>query len=115
LLAADGPNVFGMERRTQQLIARPETKPVYEFIDRHVPSRSTIGFVGAGVSSWDYPLFGPHRDRRVLRFTDARDITYQMMRREGMAGVLFDGVPPPPRLDAVAFPTAWFWYVPARP
>jgi hypothetical protein len=114
VLASDGPNVFDMDRMTQLTIARPETKAVYEYIEGHMSQRSTVGFVGAGVSSWDYPLFGPHRERHVLRFADPQDITYELMRRERMVGVLFDGVPPPPTLDAVAFPAGLFWYVPAR-
>jgi hypothetical protein len=112
-LLGDGPSVFAMDRRTQQAIPRPETKPVFEFVDRRVPEDATIGFVGS-TGSWDYPLFGPYRERRVLRFTDAKDITYELMRKERMAGVLFDDVPPPPTLDAVELPSWPFWYVPAR-
>lgn len=116
LLVEHGPNVFGMDRATQQARIRPETKRVFEYIDRHVPQRATVGFVGAGTASWDYPLFGPHRERRVLRFTDPEDITYELMRKERMVGVLFDTVPPPPALEAVVLsPQRFFWYVRARP
>jgi hypothetical protein len=113
VLVEEGRNTFGMDRRTQQTIARPETKPVFDFIDRHVPREATIGFVGS-TASWDYPLFGANRERRVLRFTDPGDITYELMRKERMAGVLFDDVRPPPTLDAVELPSWPFWYVAAQ-
>jgi 4-amino-4-deoxy-L-arabinose transferase-like glycosyltransferase len=120
LIASDGQgNILSRDRLSQQLITWPEMKRVVDFVDRHVPAGSTLGYVGGAEADpkcgccWDYPFFGAHRERRILRFTDPKRITYNLMRTERMRGALFEcvGRPPLPLRATRLGPGDHFWFV----
>jgi hypothetical protein len=74
--------------------------PVLREIETIAGDRAPLGFVG-GEDSWDYPLFGEHRQRRVVRL-DPATVTYDLMARDRLTGVVFFNVgPPPARLKAI--------------
>ncbi len=72
-----------------------------------------IAFVG-GEDSWDYPFFGSHRARRLIRHDDPAVITYALLRREHVAGAVFANVGTPPRALAATSIGPDYWWVPAR-
>jgi hypothetical protein len=110
-------NVLLLGRVEQQSKARADVVNVSSFLRRRVGAGAPIGLVG-GEETLDYPLFGSRLNRRVVRFADAEEVTYERMRRERLAGVLFSDVgPPPPRLRAVKvrFSAAYWVPAPGRP
>jgi hypothetical protein len=65
-------------------------------VNARMDATASVGYVG-GEDSWDYPLFGEHRERRVVRLKFAQ-VNVTVMAIEGVGGVLFApaGPPPPP-------------------
>jgi hypothetical protein len=60
--------VWSWDRAQQMSISRPGIKPFMSTVDRRLPRDSRVGFVG-GEDAWDYPVFGPSREREVVRAT----------------------------------------------
>jgi hypothetical protein len=112
LLAKSGaPNVFALDRRTQLTVARPEMLGVLKALDAHVGGTEAIALVGSD-DSWDYPFFGAHRERRVIRHDDPTMITYALLRREHVSGAVFANVGTPPS-EVAAIPLGPdYWWVP---
>jgi hypothetical protein len=114
LLGSPGaPNVFALDRQTQMTLIRPEMLGVLKALDTRVGRTEAIAFVG-GDDSWDYPFFGAHRERRVIRYDKPAAIRYALLRREHVAGAVFANVgTPPPRLVAISLGPD-YWWVPAQ-
>ncbi len=81
LVSSGAKNILELDRRTQMTIIRPEMLGVLNALDTHVPSTDAIAFVG-GEDSWDYPFFGAHRQRRLVRHVDPAVDPYELLRRE---------------------------------
>jgi hypothetical protein len=94
LVPRHSPTAFRLNRIEQETRARGEMNPVLRDIERLVGDDAPLGFAG-GEDSWDYPLFGAHLQRRVVRL-DPSTVTYGLMRRDRLSGVVFFNVGPPP-------------------
>lgn len=105
-------NVFTATRLQQMANVRPEMQAIAEQVFRFSPGKR-IGYFG-GEDSWDYPLFGPHRDRYIKRMTSPNDTTYANMAKLRLDGIVFanSGVPPAP-LEYSQMGNDYYW-VPAR-
>jgi Dolichyl-phosphate-mannose-protein mannosyltransferase len=69
VVARDGrAAVWSWGRAAQMSVSRPGIEPFIVAIDRRLPPASRVGFVG-GEDAWDYPVFGPSREREVIRAT----------------------------------------------
>jgi hypothetical protein len=95
-LVVDPPakTVLARDRLSQMTVVRPEMAPVIARVDQTLGPGAPLAFSG-GEDSWDYPFFGAHRERRVVRFANPADVTAAALRRVGVRGVLFANVPPP--------------------
>jgi hypothetical protein len=94
LLVSREDNVFRLDRIRQQTLIRGEMLPVISAVNARLGPADALGFVGSE-DSWDYPLFGERRERRVLRL-EAAHVNVGLMVSQGLAGVLFANVAPPP-------------------
>lgn len=114
LVASGGKTIFDRDRLSQQTIQRPEVLPNVQAVFRLTGPDDAIGFVG-GEDSWDYPFFGAHLNHRVVRFDLPQQVTVDVMKRYGLAGVVFvDEAKPPPGLDAQILSPTGYW-APASP
>jgi hypothetical protein len=87
--------------RVKQLgTVRPEVAQAVAALNARIGEKAPIGFVGPP-DGWDYPFFGPHLERRVLRGLDTTDVTSDSMRRRALAGVVLERTPPPPSVRVV--------------
>jgi hypothetical protein len=86
--------VFGLDRLQQQTLIRPEMHGVLSAMNARMGATAPLGYVG-GEDSWDYPLFGEHRERRVVRLKYAQ-VNIGVMAFYGLTGVLFSNAGPPP-------------------
>jgi 4-amino-4-deoxy-L-arabinose transferase-like glycosyltransferase len=89
------------DRIAQQTIVRDQLEPMLRRAQRDIPPDARIGYVGTD-SSWDYPFFGPERDRHVvrIRIEDLRSTDYrELIEREDLYGVVFAEVDPPAGLE----------------
>jgi hypothetical protein len=112
LVAQGSPTVFQLDRISQQTLIRGEMQPLLREIEAVVGEHAALGFAG-GEDSWDYPLFGAHLRRRIVRLVPAT-VTYDLMARKHLAGVLFSNVGRPPAgLKAIPIGTDYY-LVPAR-
>lgn len=59
-------------RAEAQTIRRPDLRPVFEWVDRHVPANATVG-IRIGTDDPDYPLYGPQLRRKLVPLATARD------------------------------------------
>jgi len=114
LLGARGvPTVFDFDRISQQTLIRTEMDPVLRQLETLVGSDAPLG-AAVGEDSWDYPLFGAHLQRRVVRLNPAT-VTYDLMKRDRLAGVVFFNVGPPPApLKAIPLGTDYYLVRAAR-
>jgi hypothetical protein len=113
-LLLNASNVFHLDRRAQMTIIRPEMRGVLDALDTHVNKNAAIAFVG-GEDSWDYPFFGAHRERRIVRHDSPAAITYALLRREHVAGAVFANVGAPPSSLAAVSLGPDYWWVAATP
>jgi hypothetical protein len=93
LVPKGGRTIFAMNRFEQQTIIRPEMLPVLEAVNRRLGRKAPIGFDG-GDDSWDYPFFGEHHERRVVRVLGPQ-VTPVRMRSMGLKAVVVANLPPP--------------------
>ena len=91
-------SVFRLDRLHQQTIIRPELFAVMKEVKARVGATASVGYVG-DEDSWDYPLFGEHRERRVIRLEPGQ-ASLPIIASEGLAGVLFAYRVPSPTLVA---------------
>jgi hypothetical protein len=112
-LLLNASNVLRLDRTAQMTIARPEMRSVLDALDTHVSKNAAIAFVG-GEDSWDYPFFGAHRERRIVRHDSPAHITYALLSHEHVAGAVFANVGTPPRSLAATPLGPDYWWVSAR-
>ena len=84
-----GANALSRDRIAQMTAVRPEMDTVLRSVRARFGDRAPLAFVG-GEDSWDYPLFGEHRQRHVVRFAGRADP--RGLRASGVRGVLFANV-----------------------
>jgi hypothetical protein len=77
-------------------VVRPEMAAVIRAVDARLGETGALAFVGSE-DSWDYPFFGEHRERRVVRFSSAQQIDRATAAADRVRGVLFANVGKPPR------------------
>jgi len=107
-------SIFRLDRREQMTISRPEVRGVLDALDSHMAKNAAIAFIG-GEDSWDYPFFGAHRERRIVRHNGLTDITYALLSDEHLTGAVFANVGTPPS-NLTATPLGPdYWWVPTVP
>lgn len=112
LSANPSQKALGLGRVEQQAKARPDVVNVVNFLNRRVPDGTPIGLVG-GEETLDYPLFGARLEQPVIRYGTSQEVTRERAEKDGLAGVLFSDVGPPPRgLPARKVPYSSAWWVP---
>jgi hypothetical protein len=85
--------VLAMSRTNQRTIALPQFRPVAATVNQALPGGGTLGFVDGSGNTYDYPLFGPHFERRIVRIY-LEDLTLATIRRERIGAVLCAECPP---------------------
>jgi hypothetical protein len=113
LVGSTAPSIFHYDRRTQMTVIRPELIGVLNALDARIDKSAPIAFVG-NEDSWDYPFFGEHRDRRIVRYDKPAEITYAQLRRDDLSGAVFANVGKPPRPLRATSLGPDYWWVPAR-
>lgn len=108
------PSILQRERLEQQTLNRPEMAVVLTKIDDAVPRDAPLGLVHGG-DSWDYLLFGPRLERRVMPVT-TEEASYETMREKGLRGIVFLNAEPPEGLDAQPLVKGYgdYFFAPAR-
>jgi hypothetical protein len=96
LVNAPAQSALSKDRIAQMTAIRPEMAPVIRAVDQRLGDGGSLGFVG-GEDSWDYPFFGEHRDRRVVRFSGQGQIDPRTAGARDLDAVLFANVGRPPR------------------
>jgi hypothetical protein len=102
------PDVLAGDRVQQQTAIRPDVAPMLRWMNDHVPATADIGFVG-GEDDWDYPLFGAHRTRRVVRLGELGPRPLAALRDRGLVGALFANATPPGSLHGEAIAAGYVW------
>jgi hypothetical protein len=105
------PTVLHRDRLAQMTIMRPEMAGVIAAVDKRLGPAGAIAFAG-DEDSWDYPFFGPHRQRRVLRLRAPATVTRPELQRLGVEAVLFANVPPPQRFPGARQVVPGYWLAP---
>ena len=82
-----------LDRIDQITQNRLDMRPALHRLEDEVPSIAPLGFTGLD-DSWDYPLFGEHLDRRVVRM-DRLSANVEAARRERVTAIVFANVEPP--------------------
>jgi hypothetical protein len=90
-----GESMLARGRLQQYEVSRWPMGSAIDRLTDVIGDTAPIGFVGEN-DSWDYPFFGPHLERRVLRLPPDQ-ATPQRLRAEGLAAIVFADVGPPPR------------------
>jgi hypothetical protein len=103
------PTVLHRDRLAQMTVTRPEMVGVIAAVDRGLGPRGALAFAG-DEDSWDYPFFGPHLERRVVRFRAPARLTEPELRRLGVQGVLFANVPPQRRFPGARQIVPGYWF-----
>ena len=96
LLVEPGLAIVRRDRIQQLTILRPEMARVVRRVDGAMGPGGSLAFVG-GEDSWDYPFFGEHRERRLVRFAGPAGVTPARIARARVDAILFANVGPPPR------------------
>jgi hypothetical protein len=65
-----GSDVLTMYRADQMSLIEPDRAQVIRAVDREVPKGGRLGYIGSE-DSWEYPYFGPHLDRKLVKLTTA--------------------------------------------
>lgn len=88
-------NVADWSRLEQMTFYRRDVAPVFAALDRALPADAPLAVV-ANEDSWDYPVFGPRRERRVTRIAAPASAVAAIAEYD-VAGVLYldVGAPPP--------------------
>jgi hypothetical protein len=111
LVAPGAPNVFDWTRTEQMTVVRPDMAPVIDEVNQMVGMHARIG-MAAGGNSWDYPFFGAHRTRYLVRFLYPQEATAAVMRRDHLVATVFLDVGEPSRsLHPIELGTGDRWLV----
>jgi hypothetical protein len=97
LVTPPAPTAMAKDRIDQMTVLRPEMAPVIRAVGQRIGDRGALAFVGSE-DSWDYPFFGEHRERRVIRFSSPAQIDPAKAIADRLRGVLFANVGRPARL-----------------
>lgn len=109
LLPPEGtPWAPAKNRVQQQTVNRPDMAPVLRWMQANVHGTAPIGFAG-GEDDWDYPLFGAHRSRRVVRLGALGADPQATLRKQGIVGVLFVNTPVPADLVGTTVAPGYAW------
>jgi hypothetical protein len=101
------PSFLGLDRISQMTYNNnPDLGPALRRLQRMLPATAPLGYIGSG-DTWDYPLFGEHRERRLVRLQQ-HVVTQSQMRQDHVAGVFFAYVSPPPNLGAVQLAPGYY-------
>jgi hypothetical protein len=103
--------VLHRDRMAQVTVMRPEMAAVIAAVDDRLGPRGALAFAG-DEDSWDYPFFGPHLQRRVIRFRAPARLTQPELRRLGVGAVLFANAPPPKRFPGARQVVPGYWLAP---
>ncbi len=106
------PSVLQRTRLDQMTLPRPEMAEVLTQLDKAVPSDAPLGLV-RDEDSWDYPLFGPGFERRVVPLAPEQ-ATRATMRQEDIRGIVFLNQDRPEGLDAQPLADG-YWFAASRP
>jgi hypothetical protein len=101
------------DRIAQMTVLRPEMTTVVRTVQGRVGSRDALAVV-ADEDSWDYPFFGEHRERRVVRFTSLASATPLALHRMRVRAVLFENVGRPARAFHARQIQRGYWLAPVR-
>lgn len=104
------PTVFALDRVAQQTLPRPEMGAVLAELNARVDPTAPLG-VHADEDSWYYPLFGEDLERRIVPL-EPGDLNRATIRRDGLGGILFANLPPPPELEAVEIAPGYWLLTP---
>jgi hypothetical protein len=107
------PSSLALDRIAQMTYKNyPDLGPALRRLQRMLPATAPLGYVGSA-DTWDYPLFGEHRERRLVRLQE-HVVTQSLMRHDHLAGVFFAYVTPPPDLVAVQLYAGYYLALPRR-
>jgi 4-amino-4-deoxy-L-arabinose transferase-like glycosyltransferase len=101
------------DRIAQMTALRPEMTTVLRTVESRIGPRDALAVV-ADEDSWDYPFFGEHRERRVVRFSDLASATSPALRRARVRAVLFENVGRPARTFQARQIERGYWLAPVR-
>jgi hypothetical protein len=116
LLVNEGaPKATQKDRIGQMTVLRPYMARVMRGVDRDIGPRGALAIAG-DEDTWDYPFFGAHRERRVVRFSSLAAMTPTALRAARVRAVLFADVGrPTPAYRAQARQLArGYWLAPVR-
>jgi 4-amino-4-deoxy-L-arabinose transferase-like glycosyltransferase len=109
-----GPeSVQHMDRISQMTTARPDVDTVAHSLERLLRHDETLAFVGTEDSA-DYPYFGEHRQRRVVRFAAPPAPSAAELRATGARVALFANTDPPPAALRPEMILPGYWFVEVR-
>jgi hypothetical protein len=91
-LAGSTP-VWRLSRSRAQTLTRPELSAVLVEVERRIPERAHVGVL-LGEDDWDYPLYGPSLDRRLVSLP--RLHTLAEAERRGLRWVVVGVIRPGP-------------------
>ncbi|MFL5839325.1 MAG: glycosyltransferase family 39 protein [Thermoleophilaceae bacterium] len=97
---------FELTRHQQLAINRGEMARVLDVVEARIGPTAPLAFVGSR-DAFDYPFFGPHLERRVIRLDHAYELTQERMRRLGVRAAVLCNVAPPPWLRAITLSPGW--------
>jgi len=97
LVFAPAKPALSKDRIDQMTAVRPEMAGVIRAVDTRIGDTGALAFVGSE-DSWDYPFFGEHRERRVVRFSSPGQIDRAKAGADRVRAVLFANVGKPPRV-----------------
>jgi hypothetical protein len=80
--------VKGLDRVSQETVQRPELRPALRKLDALIPANAPIAYMG-DEESFDYPLFGPGRQRYVVRLDPRKPLSQIDQRKHPVAGVFY--------------------------
>jgi hypothetical protein len=88
--------VWTLPRSSAQTIVRPDLTAVFDGVNDRVPSKSTLGAV-LGPDDWDYPLYGPTLERRIVPLPRFRPLAAAERRNIHWVLLNWDAPRPAPR------------------
>lgn len=101
--------VWELTRAQAQGLQSPQLAQAVAAIDRRVPARARVAVV-FGVNDWDYPLYGPRLERRLVEVDSAR----QAVGSDARWIVLGSAAAPPPGAGWHSLPLANGWRLLSR-
>lgn len=81
--------IWSYPRPEAQAVSRPEMATALTAVDLEVPANATVGYV-LGEDGWDYPLYGEHLERTLIRLSSREPL--QDAGRRGVQWVVIGNV-----------------------